>query len=59
LKACANVGRPTLAMLVPSEDSSIDSDKLVSTPRSEAEPEVAIDDSGGKVVKVCPLRDWL
>jgi hypothetical protein len=35
LNACANVGKPTLAMLVPSEDSNMDSERLASAHRTE------------------------
>jgi hypothetical protein len=35
LKARANVGKPTLAMLVPSEDSNMDSERLASAHRAE------------------------
>jgi hypothetical protein len=33
LNACAKVGKPTLAMLVPSEDSNMDNERLVSAQR--------------------------
>jgi len=33
-KTCANVGKPTLAMLVPSEDSSMDNERLASAHRT-------------------------
>ncbi|GAA3132899.1 hypothetical protein GCM10017600_44590 [Streptosporangium carneum] len=35
MNACANVGRPTLAMLVPSEDSNMDSERPASAHRAE------------------------
>ena len=35
LNACANVGKPTLAMLVPSEDSNMASERLASAHRTE------------------------
>src|SRR5207302_1805408 len=36
LNACANVGKATLAMLVPSEASNIDSERLASASRTDA-----------------------
>src|SRR5882757_3548599 len=35
VNACANVGKATLAMLVPSEDSNMDSERLASAHRAE------------------------
>ncbi|SJM34107.1 hypothetical protein BQ8482_380290 [Mesorhizobium delmotii] len=35
MNACANVGKATLAMLIPSEDSNIDNERLASAHRTE------------------------
>jgi len=35
--ACVRLGRPTLAMLVPSEASSMDSDRLMRLPRGDVD----------------------
>jgi hypothetical protein len=56
LNACTRVGNATLALLMPSEDSSIDSDRLASAQRTRARSAQAAAACPGAVMNGCDMN---